>query len=86
MKKTEMDRALARMEDSTGAYRILVGKPEGRKTLGRPRLRWENTIKMDFSDVEWWHMLDVSGSVYGQVAGSCECGDEPCGSIKYGVC
>jgi hypothetical protein len=43
------------------AYNILVGRPEGRKPLGRPRLRWENNIKMDirkigFGDVNWIHL------------------------------
>jgi len=30
-----------------GVYRVLVGKPEGKRPLGRPRLRWEDNIKMD---------------------------------------
>ena len=30
-----------------GVYRVLVGKPEGKRALGRPRPRWENNIKMD---------------------------------------
>jgi len=32
--------------------RVLVGKPEGRRPLGRPRRRWENNIKMDLQEVE----------------------------------
>jgi hypothetical protein len=40
------------MGDRRGAYRVLVGKPEGRRLLGRPRRRWENNIKMDIQDVE----------------------------------
>jgi hypothetical protein len=32
-------------------HRVLVGKPEGKRGLGRPRRRWEDTIKMDFQDV-----------------------------------
>jgi hypothetical protein len=44
-------RHVARMGEKTGAYRILVGRPEGRRPLGRPRRRWENNIKMDFKDV-----------------------------------
>ena len=32
-------------------YRVLVGKPEGKRPLGRTRLRWENNIKMDFQEV-----------------------------------
>jgi hypothetical protein len=35
------------------AYRILVGKPEGKKPLGRPRCRWVDTIKMDFREIGW---------------------------------
>jgi hypothetical protein len=37
---------VARMGERRGAYRALVGKPEGRRPLGRPRRRWENNIKM----------------------------------------
>jgi hypothetical protein len=36
-----------------GAYRILVGRPEGRRPLGRPRRRWEDNIKIDLQDVGW---------------------------------
>jgi hypothetical protein len=32
-------------------HRVLVGKPEGKRPLGRPRRRWENNIKMDFQEV-----------------------------------
>jgi hypothetical protein len=44
-----------------GAYNILVGRPEGRRPLGRPRHRWEDNIKMDlgetwFGDVDWIHL------------------------------
>jgi hypothetical protein len=41
------------MGDSRVAYRFLVGKPEGRKPLGRPRGRWEDNIKMDLQEVGW---------------------------------
>jgi hypothetical protein len=34
-----------------GAYRALVGKPEGRRSLGRPRRRWEDNIKMDLQEI-----------------------------------
>jgi hypothetical protein len=34
-----------------GAYRVLVGKPEGKRSLGRPRLRWEDNIKMKLQGV-----------------------------------
>jgi hypothetical protein len=35
------------------AYRILVGKSEGKRPLGRPRRRWVNNIKIDFREIEW---------------------------------
>jgi hypothetical protein len=41
------------MGERRGAYRALVGKPEGRRPLGRPRRRWEDNIKMDLREVEW---------------------------------
>jgi hypothetical protein len=44
---------VARMGEGRGAYSILVGRPEGRRPLGRPRRRWENNIKMDLQEVEW---------------------------------
>jgi hypothetical protein len=39
---------VARMGEWRGTYRILVGRPEGRRPIGRPRRRWEDNIKMDF--------------------------------------
>ena len=42
---------LARMSKRRGIYRVLVGKPEGMRPLGRPRHRWEDTIKMDLQEV-----------------------------------
>jgi hypothetical protein len=41
------------MEEGRGAYRILVRRPEGRRLLGRPRLRWEDNIKMYLQEVGW---------------------------------
>jgi len=43
---------VARMGERRGLYRILVGKPEGKRPLGRPRCRWEDNIKMDLQEVE----------------------------------
>ena len=37
--------------ESRGVYRVLVGKHEGKRPLGRPRLRWEDNIKMDLQEV-----------------------------------
>jgi hypothetical protein len=39
------------MGEVRGAYNILVGKPEGRRLLGRPRRRWEDNIKMDLREI-----------------------------------
>jgi hypothetical protein len=41
------------MGEGRGAYMILVGRPEGRRPLGRPRRRWEDNIKMDLQEVGW---------------------------------
>jgi hypothetical protein len=39
------------MGERRGVYRVLVGKPGGNRPLGRPRLRWEDNIKMDLHEV-----------------------------------
>jgi hypothetical protein len=44
---------VARMGEKRKAYRFLVGKPEGRRPLGRPRRRWLDNIRMDLVEVEW---------------------------------
>jgi hypothetical protein len=44
---------VARVGERRCAYRALVGKPEGRRPLGRPRRRWEDNIKMDLEQVGW---------------------------------
>ena len=44
---------VARVGERRGVYRVLVGKPEGKRPLGRPRRRWENNIKMDLQEVDW---------------------------------
>jgi hypothetical protein len=72
----------ARTGEGRGAYRVLVGKPEGRKPLGDPGidgriiLGWISGSGMGVCG------LDGASSGYGQVACACECGDEPSGSIK----
>jgi hypothetical protein len=40
------------MGEERGAYRVLVGKPEGKRPLGRPRRRWVDNIRMDLQEVE----------------------------------
>jgi len=44
---------IASMGEGRGVYRVLVGKPEGRRPLGRPRRRWEDNIRMDLWEVGW---------------------------------
>jgi hypothetical protein len=44
---------VARVEAKMNAYRILVGKPEGKIPLGGPRHRWEDNIKMDLGEIVW---------------------------------
>ena len=38
---------VARLGERRGVYRVLVGKPEGKRPLGRPRRRWKDNVKMD---------------------------------------
>jgi hypothetical protein len=52
---------VARMGEGRGVYRFLVGKPEGRRPLGRPRRRWEDNIRMDLRElgcgwVDWMEL------------------------------
>ena len=47
---------VARMGEEWGLYRILVGKPEGRRPLGRPRCRWVDNIRTDFQEVGCGYM------------------------------
>ena len=54
---------VARMEQSRNPYRVLVGKPEGKRPLGTPRHRWEENIKMDLREVgcepgEWINLAE----------------------------
>jgi len=67
------------------AYRVLVGKSEGKRPLARVRCRWEeNYDGSSGSGVEGGHKLYGAGSGWGQMAGCCECGNEPPGSIECG--
>jgi hypothetical protein len=64
------------MGEMRNAHKRLVGKPEGKRALGRPRCRWEDDSKMDLREiglrgVDWIHLAE------GPVAGSCEYGNEP---------
>ena len=59
-----------------------MGKPEGKRPLGRLRCRGENNIKMDLQEAAWGYGLDYSGSGQEKVAGSCKRGKKTSGSIK----
>jgi hypothetical protein len=72
-------------EGKRHVYRVLVGKSEGKRPLGRPRRGLEDPIKMDVQDVgcggiDWIEM----GQGRGRMAGTFECGNESSGSIKCG--
>ena len=47
---------VARVGKRRGPYKVYVGKSEGKRPLGRPRLRWENNIEMDLQKVGWKEM------------------------------
>jgi hypothetical protein len=44
---------VARIGEGRNVYRVLVGKPEGKRRLGRPRQSWEDGIKMDLGEIGW---------------------------------
>jgi hypothetical protein len=61
---------VARVGAGRNVYRVLVGKPEGKRPLERPRRRWEDGIKMDIRDIGWgvwsgftWLGTGVSGGL-----------------------
>jgi len=51
IEKNEMGGECNTYGEKRGVYRVLVGKPEGKRPLGRPRCRWEDNIKMDLQKV-----------------------------------
>jgi hypothetical protein len=67
---------VARMGQERIVYKVLVGKPEGKRPLGRPRRRWEDGIGRSWGDCLGGCGLDSSSSGQGTVACCCECGDE----------
>jgi len=69
---------VARMGERRGVYRVLVGKPEGKRPLGRPRRRWEDNSKMDLQEVgcggmdwteltqdkdRWWALVNAEMNI-----------------------
>ena len=57
------------MGDGRGVYRVLVGKPEGRRPLGRPRRRWEDNIRIDLQEVGCGGMDWIELARIGRVGG-----------------
>jgi hypothetical protein len=53
VKVDEMGRTCSTRAEKRNACKILVGTPEGKRLLGRPRCGWEDNIKMDLRDVRW---------------------------------
>jgi hypothetical protein len=58
-------RHVARMGEDRGVHRVLVGTPEGKRPLGRPRRRWEDNIKIDLQEVgggrgDWMHNEELN--------------------------
>ena len=52
---------VARMGEEMGVYRVLVGKPEGRRPLGRPRRRWVDNIRMGIWTGLDWPRIEIGG-------------------------
>jgi hypothetical protein len=52
-RRMRFDVYVARIEEKMNAYKILVGKPEGKRPLGRPRSRWVDNIKIDLRETGW---------------------------------
>jgi hypothetical protein len=69
------------MGNRRDACRALMGRPEGKRKLTRPRRRWEGNIKMDLQEFGWgaWTGLIWLGIA---ISGSCECGNEASVSVK----
>ena len=66
-----MGRARRMYGEKRVVYRVVVGKPEGKRPLGRPRCRLEDNIKMDLQEVGCG--LNRAGSGLGRVAATCKC-------------
>jgi hypothetical protein len=73
------------MGENRNAYRLLVGKPEGRRPLGRPKHRWVDNIRMDLVEVGWGdvHWIGLAQDSK-QVESSCEFGIKLSDSMKCG--
>ena len=77
---------VACMGEEREVYRVLVGKPEGRRPLGRPRRRWMDNIRMDLQEVGCGYMdwIGLAQDRDRWRANACECGNERSRSVKCG--
>ena len=75
---------VARMGEESGVYRVLVVKPEGKRPLVRPRRRWVNNIMTDLQEVGCGYMDWIGLAQDRDRWRTCECGNEPSGSVKRG--
>jgi hypothetical protein len=68
------------MGEERNVYKVLVGKPEGERPLGRPRRRREDGIRMDLREIGLGVWIGFEWLRTGTGGGCCECGDESLGS------
>jgi hypothetical protein len=71
---------VARMGEERKLYKVLMGKPEGKRPPGRPRRRWEDGIRMDLREIGLGVWIGFDWLRTGTGGGCRECGDEPSGS------
>ena len=75
---------VARVGERSVVYNVLVGKPKGKRPLGRPRIRWEDNIKMDLQNVGCGVWIGSSWLRIGTGGGHFEYGKGLSGRIKCG--
>ena len=77
---------VASLEEGRSAFKILTGKPTGKRPLGRPRCRWEDNIRMDLEKIgiNAGNWVDLAQDRHYWI-GPCECGIELPDSINHGV-
>jgi len=80
LRRTRWAGHVVRMGERRGIYRVLLGRPEGKRPHGRPRHRWEDDISMDLLEVGCGGMDWIELG-----AGTCVCGNAPSVSIKCGI-
>jgi hypothetical protein len=68
------------MGEERKVYKVLVGKPEGKRPLGKPRRRWNDAIRMDLREICCGVLSGFSCLRIGTGGGLCKYGDEPSGS------